>query len=101
MASWTKQDLLTALEASHAPAGPVNDIAEALADPEVQARGMKIQPEGIPGLWTPLRFSDGKLTLDRASPRLGEDDEVLGGLPIDGPWSNRSYKEPLADKKEL
>ena len=55
------------------PAGPINDMAEVFADPQVQARGMQIAPGGVPGVRAPFRFSDADLVLDRPSPRLGED----------------------------
>ncbi|WP_146588399.1 CaiB/BaiF CoA transferase family protein [Puniceibacterium confluentis] len=67
----TKADLLAACEGAGVPAGPINNMAEVLADPHVQARGMQIAPEGVPGLRAPFRFSDADLVLDRASPRLG------------------------------
>ena len=55
------------------PAGPINDLAEVFADPQVQARGMRIAPGGIPGVRSPFTFSDADLTLDRPAPKLGED----------------------------
>ncbi|MFV1874770.1 CaiB/BaiF CoA transferase family protein [Nioella sp.] len=66
----SKADLLAACEAEGVPAGPINDMAEVFADPQVQARGMRIDPEGVPGVRSPFRFSDAELKLDRASPRL-------------------------------
>ncbi len=54
------------------PAGPINDMADVFADPQVVARGLQIAPDGVPGVRTPIRFSDAELALDRASPRLGE-----------------------------
>jgi crotonobetainyl-CoA:carnitine CoA-transferase CaiB-like acyl-CoA transferase len=66
----TKADLLAACEAEGVPAGPINDLAEVFADPQVQARGMRIEPEGVPGVRSPFRFSDAELKLDRASPKL-------------------------------
>jgi crotonobetainyl-CoA:carnitine CoA-transferase CaiB-like acyl-CoA transferase len=66
----TKADLLAACEAEGVPAGPINDMAEVFADPQVQARGMRIDPEGVPGVRSPFRFSDAGLSLDRASPKL-------------------------------
>ena len=66
----TKADLLAACEAKGVPAGPINDMAEVFEDPQVQARGMRIAPEGIPGVRSPFRFSDAELSLDRASPKL-------------------------------
>ncbi|TBX18681.1 CaiB/BaiF CoA transferase family protein [Nioella sediminis] len=66
----SKADLLAACEAEGVPAGPINDMAEVFADPQVQARGMRIDPEGVPGVRSPFRFSDAELKLDRASPKL-------------------------------
>jgi crotonobetainyl-CoA:carnitine CoA-transferase CaiB-like acyl-CoA transferase len=76
---WTKADLLAACEAAGVPAGPINDMAEVFADPQVVARGMQIAPEGLPGVRSPMRFSGAELSLDRSAPRLGQhQDEVLG-----------------------
>ena len=69
---WAKADLFAALEAATIPAGPINDLSETFADPQVIARGMQIAPEGVPGIRTPLRFSRSRLRLDRTAPRLDE-----------------------------
>ena len=66
----TKADLLAACEAEGVPAGPINDMAEVFADPQVVARGLRIDPEGVPGVRAPFRFSDAELSLGRASPKL-------------------------------
>ena len=77
--TWAKADLLAACEAAGVPAGPINDLAEVFADPQVQARGMQIAPGGLPGLRSPMTFSAAELALDRPAPRLGQhQDEVLG-----------------------
>lgn len=68
----TRAVLIAALEGAGVPAGPVNDVAEALAEPQVAARELRIAPEGIAGLRSPLRFSRSPLALDRAAPALGE-----------------------------
>ncbi len=70
----TKADLLAACEAQGVPAGPINDLAEVFADPQVVARGTKITPGGIPGVRPPFRFSGADLALDRPAPGLGQDD---------------------------
>ncbi|SOB91006.1 crotonobetainyl-CoA:carnitine CoA-transferase CaiB-like acyl-CoA transferase [Rhodobacter sp. JA431] len=67
-----KADLIAALEAGGVPGGPINDVAEALAEPQVVARGMRISPEGIAGLRTPIVFSRSDLALEKASPALGD-----------------------------
>lgn len=69
---WAMGDLLAALEARKVPAGPINDIAQVMADPQVQHRGMQIAPQGIAGLRAPFRFSGHDLALERTAPRLNE-----------------------------
>ena len=76
---WSKADLLQACEDQGVPAGPINDLAEVFEDPQVKARGMQIAPGGLPGIRSPMTFSDADLALDRPAPKLGEhQDEVLG-----------------------
>ena len=76
---WSKADLLTACEAAGVPAGPINSLDEVFTDPQVQARGMQIAPGGLPGLRSPMTFSEADLSLDRPAPKLGEhQSEVLG-----------------------
>jgi len=70
----TKADLLAACEAKGIPAGPINNMEEMFADPQVRARGMQIELEGVPGVRSPFRFSEAELKLERASPKLGQDD---------------------------
>ncbi len=70
-----RDDLLAALEAEGVPAGPINDMQDVFADPQVIARRMQITPEGIPGVRLPVVFSEAELATDRASPRLGQGDE--------------------------
>lgn len=68
----TKAALLAACEAEGVPAGPINDLAEVFADPQVVHRGMQLDLDGIPGLRTPITFSDAPLALGRPAPKLGE-----------------------------
>jgi crotonobetainyl-CoA:carnitine CoA-transferase CaiB-like acyl-CoA transferase len=70
----TRDDLLAACEAHNVPAGPINDLADVMADRQVVARGMQIDLDGVPGLRAPFRFSDAALALHRPAPKLGEDD---------------------------
>ena len=76
---WSKADLLAACEAEGVPAGPINDLAEVFADPQIIHRGLKITVQGVPGVRSPFTFSDATLALDRPAPKLGEHQaEVLG-----------------------
>ncbi len=72
----TRDDLLAACEAEGVPAGPINDMADVMADPQVVARGMQIELDGVPGVRTPIVFSDADLSLHRPAPKLGEDDDI-------------------------
>ena len=67
----SKIDLLAACEGKGVPAGPINDMAEMLDDPQIKARGMQIELDGVPGVRSPFVFSDADLALKSASPKLG------------------------------
>jgi len=76
-AAFTRADLLAALEAAGVPAGPINTVADVFADPQVAARGMRLDlPAGdgetIPSVRTPILMSETPPAYERASPRLGE-----------------------------
>ena len=74
---WNKRDLLSACEKNAVPAGPINSIEEMFADPQVQARGLRVDLEAedgtvIPGVRTPIIMSQTPLRYERPSPKLGE-----------------------------
>lgn len=75
--TWSRDVLLAELEAAGVPAGPINDVAEAFADPQIRHRGMRLElsrGEGrapIPGVRLPIRFSRSDLTAPKPSPELG------------------------------
>ena len=69
----SKAELLAACEAQGVPAGPINTLDEVMADPQIIARGMQIELDGVPGVRSPFRFSDAELALHRPAPKLGED----------------------------
>lgn len=68
-----RDELLAKCAEAGVPAGPINNLDEVFSDLQVQARGMKIMPDGVPGLRSPFSFSDAELTLDKPSPRKGAD----------------------------
>ncbi|SHN57333.1 CaiB/BaiF CoA transferase family protein [Erythrobacter sanguineus] len=72
-AGWTKQSLLDACHAAGVPAGPINRLDEVFADPQVAARGLRVDLGGMPGVRSPFVFSEAELALDRPSPIHGED----------------------------
>jgi crotonobetainyl-CoA:carnitine CoA-transferase CaiB-like acyl-CoA transferase len=75
-ASWTCSALYAALEDSGIPAGPVNQIDQVFADPQVIARHMQLRlatDDGeLPGLAAPLVLDGTRMTSPRAAPKLGE-----------------------------
>ena len=75
----TRDDLLAACEAQGVPAGPINDMADVFADPQVVARGMRIDAEGVPGVRGPFTFSDAEGAWGHASPALDADGPALRG----------------------
>ena len=70
---WSMTDLLAACEAAGVPAGPINDMAGVFADPQVIARGMQVSDGEVPGVRTPIVFSDAELAEVKAAPSLDAD----------------------------
>jgi crotonobetainyl-CoA:carnitine CoA-transferase CaiB-like acyl-CoA transferase len=70
-ATRTRAEVIGAVENAGVPIGPINSVAEALADEQVIARGMQIAPEGVRGLRTPIKFSRSKMQHAKAAPTLG------------------------------
>ncbi len=73
-ANRARADLLAACEAAGVPAGPINDMAQVFADPQVQARGLSLAADGVPGLRSPFRMDGAVPVAARPAPMLGEDD---------------------------
>jgi crotonobetainyl-CoA:carnitine CoA-transferase CaiB-like acyl-CoA transferase len=64
------------------PCGPINDIAQAFADPQAVHRGLRVEMTHpvlgpVPGVRNPLRFSATPLGCERAPPLLGEHTEEV------------------------
>ncbi|HTS77050.1 MAG TPA: CoA transferase [Bryobacteraceae bacterium] len=83
----TTAEALAALQAARVPAGPVYDLPEVLADPQVEARGLLEYvdypgaPKPVPLAAPALRLSATPAGIRRRAPTLGEHtDEVLGEL---------------------
>ncbi|MCC8236111.1 CaiB/BaiF CoA transferase family protein [Pinisolibacter aquiterrae] len=85
-----RDNLLARLERAHVPAGPINTVEQVFADPQVKARGLRMDlasPEAaagsVPSIRNPIRLSATPLTQDRVAPRLGADtDAVLTDLGL-------------------
>jgi crotonobetainyl-CoA:carnitine CoA-transferase CaiB-like acyl-CoA transferase len=74
------------LEAAGVPNGPINDVAQVFEEPQVQARGIKVELEHpvagkLPTVASPMRFSATPLEHKLAPPVLGQHtEEILRGL---------------------
>jgi crotonobetainyl-CoA:carnitine CoA-transferase CaiB-like acyl-CoA transferase len=75
---------LEALEARQVPCGPINTLDQVFADPQVTARGMRIEmphplaPDPIPLIGSPIRLSETPVSYRHAPPVCGADGaEVL------------------------
>lgn len=83
MRTRTRADWLSALEAAKVPCGPINDLADVFADPQVQARGMTVEmphplADRVRLVASPMKFSATPVQYRRPPPLLGEHtDEVL------------------------
>ncbi|MGZ5074507.1 MAG: CaiB/BaiF CoA transferase family protein, partial [Usitatibacter sp.] len=83
MLARTAREWLAALEPSGVPCGPINDLAQVFADPQVRHRGLQVKalhPAAgeVAMVASPMRFSETPIAHDRAPPLLGEHtDEVL------------------------
>ncbi|MCU1756142.1 MULTISPECIES: CaiB/BaiF CoA transferase family protein [Pseudomonas] len=87
-AQWVEQ-----LEAVGVPCGPINELAQVFADPQVQARGLAFElPHALAGLvpqvGSPIRLSETPVEYRRAPPLLGEHTQevlarVLGVTAVD------------------
>jgi crotonobetainyl-CoA:carnitine CoA-transferase CaiB-like acyl-CoA transferase len=79
----SRADWLAALEAVKVPCGPINDLAQVFADPQVQARAMTVEiahPRAgkVRVIASPIKLSATPVRYRRAPPLLGADtDEVL------------------------
>lgn len=82
----TMHEWLGALERAGVPCGPINTLADVFADPQVRARGMRLDlPHptlgSVPSVANPIKYSGTPLSYRSAPPTLGADtDEVLRAI---------------------
>ena len=82
-AARTMRDWLESLERAGVPCGPINTVADVFADPQVQARGLKLDlPHPsigpVPSVANPIKYSATPISYSSAPPMLGADtDEIL------------------------
>jgi crotonobetainyl-CoA:carnitine CoA-transferase CaiB-like acyl-CoA transferase len=72
LAGLRRADVLAAMEAGGVPAGPINTVAEAFAEPQAVARGAVQATGGSRSPRSPMRFSDAALAAELPPPRRDE-----------------------------
>jgi len=82
----TTQEWCDALEAAGVPNGPINNLKQVFEEPQVVARGMRIELEHllagkVPLIANPMKFSGTPIEYKAPPPALGQHtEEVLRGL---------------------
>ncbi|MGH8700008.1 MAG: CaiB/BaiF CoA transferase family protein, partial [Burkholderiales bacterium] len=82
----TTKEWCVALDAAGVPNGPINNLEQVFAEPQVIARGMRIELEHalagkVPLIASPMKFSGTPLEHKAPPPTLGQHtDEVLSGM---------------------
>ncbi|MEL7029442.1 MAG: CoA transferase [Pseudomonadota bacterium] len=84
-----KAEWMARLDEAGVPTGPINDVSEMLADPQLQARGMVAEVDHatlgrVKTLGFPVRFSETPASIRSGAPVLGEHTrQILGELGYD------------------
>ncbi len=73
---------LATLREAQVPCGPINDLAQVFAEPQVRHRGLRFDlphpiTGSVPAVRNPVRFSRTPIVYDRAPPPLGADTEEV------------------------
>ena len=76
------REWLELLEAAGVPNGPINDVAQVFEEPQVRARGVRVELEHpvagkLPTVASPMRFSGTPVEHKLAPPLLGEHTEEI------------------------
>ncbi len=80
----TSAEWLAVLKAARVPCGPINDLAQVFAEPQVKHRGLRIDlphptAGSAPGVRNPVVFGRTPVEYVRAPPPLGADTEAVLG----------------------
>ena len=82
----TTKEWVEVLEAAGVPNGPINNVAQVYEEPQVKARGIRVELDHpaagkLPTVASPMRFSATPVEYKLAPPTLGQHtDEILRGV---------------------
>ena len=101
----TKAELLDAFEKCHVPAGPINSLAEVFADPQIEARGVRVDLPAtdaasgtVASVRSPIVLSETPVVHHHAAPRFAEHTrEVLSGIGVSGAEIGRLAAQGVID----
>jgi crotonobetainyl-CoA:carnitine CoA-transferase CaiB-like acyl-CoA transferase len=107
--TWSKAELLLALDGEKIPAGPINEMSEVFEDPHVVARGLVVEQRLHDGgattklIGNPIRFSRTPIEYGSAPPRLGaHTEEILcRDLSMAESEVNRLEKQGIVSKSRV
>lgn len=82
IAGKSAREWLDKLEANGIPAGPINSVLQALADPQAIYRGVRISGDGgalgeVPMVGSPVRLNGQRIDATLPPPALGEHGDIL------------------------
>jgi formyl-CoA transferase len=82
----TRAEWIECLEANGVPCAPINNVQEALNNPQIEARGLRVDMPHSTGLiaklvGSPINLSATPVSYRQAPPLLGEHNEEILGHP--------------------
>ncbi|MCY3671950.1 MAG: CoA transferase, partial [Alphaproteobacteria bacterium] len=81
------REWMEVFEAAGVPASPINNLAEALEEPQVRALDMVVdvpERDGMQALALPISFDGRRPAIRAPAPGLGADNPIM---ELDDPWS--------------
>lgn len=90
LANWKRDELLSSLAGVGVPAGAINDIGQALSEPQAIHRGLKAMAGDVPAIRSPMRFSNAETAAPSAAPTLDQDGDRIRAKG----WRSRRPVDP-------
>jgi crotonobetainyl-CoA:carnitine CoA-transferase CaiB-like acyl-CoA transferase len=86
----TTAQWIALLEPAAVPCAPILELPDVFRHPQVMARGMQVERDGVPMVATPMRFDGARPCADLGAPALDEDgDAIRAALARAGAWPSR------------